>query len=70
MEEGQGMKRLSMPVRLGIIFILLLLPIIGMMSYFNKQSEHKNLAHQVSDTLEELIKQNNKLIETELDRIM
>lgn len=69
MEEGQGMKRLSMPVRLGIIFILLLLPIIGMMSYFNKQSE-QNLAHQVSDTLEELIKQNNKLIETELDRIM
>ncbi|GAA0291139.1 two-component system sensor histidine kinase YesM [Gracilibacillus halotolerans] len=63
------MKRLSMPVRLGIIFILLLLPIIGMMSYFNKQSE-QNLAHQVSDTLEELIKQNNKLIETELDRIM
>ena len=68
MEVKREMMRISLSIRLGIIFLFLLLPVVGMMSYFNYQSE-ENLAYQVSDTLEELMKQNNKLIETELDRI-
>lgn len=62
------MKKLSLPVKFGILLVLLMAPVLVVISLMYKQQE-KILTNQISDTLNELIEQNNLVIESEFDRI-